>query len=389
MSYTLRGRLETRLAGVLLPFVLACLLSAALREWWPLQLAGVMIAVGLVLDVTLLHRLLPYQPGWVAVPLGLLELGATMVLVFRLDIEAPLWPALGFFAASWFLAQVLGHAGFPLLRLSYGDDGGELGRGGRALSLAAPVAALAVLGVAWVAQPPTVHLAAGTHAGPLILDHAQTLVGEPGAVVRGGIVITADDVTVRDVSVFSGEIGIEVLSSEDVVLDGVRIAGTTMDGINARQSSLAIRDCRIELPEVAGPQGIDISFAGTLPPSTVERCEVTGGSEGIVSHMAMVMISENRVSGSRMRGIAVTEMSMGSVERNVVEDSVGVGIYCGDYSHCEINENSVSGTRPDASGNPTRAGFGILSHYGAVATLDDNQLDRGAAAFIDARLEHR
>jgi len=389
MSYTLRGRLETRLAAVLLPFVFACVLSAALGEWWPLQLAGVMIAVGLVLDVTLLHRLLPYQPGWVAVPLGLLELGATMALVYRLDIEAPLWSALGFFAASWFLAQVLGHAGFPLLRLSYGDDGGELGRGGRALSLAAPVAVLAVLGVAWVAQPPTVHLAAGTHAGPLILDHAQTIVGEPGAIVRGGIVITADDVTVRDVSVFGGEIGIEVLSSEDVVLDGVQIAGTTMDGINARQSSLAIRDCRIELPEVAGPQGIDISFAGSLPPSTVERCEVTGGSEGIVSHMAMVMISENRVSGSRMRGIAVTEMSMGSVERNVVEDSVGVGIYCGDYSHCDINENSVSGTRPDASGNPTRAGFGILSHYGAVATLDDNQLDRGAAAFIDARLEHR
>ena len=150
-----------------------------------------------------------------------------------------------------------------------------------------------------------------------------------------------------------------------------------------------MRDCEIDSPAVAGSQGIDISFAMTLPPSLVERCDVRGGSEGIVSHLAHVTFRENRVSGTVLRGIAVTEMSMGSVERNVVEDSVGVGIYCGDYSHCEINENSVSGTRPDASGNPTRAGFGILSHYGAVATLDDNQLDRGAAAFIDARLEHR
>jgi hypothetical protein len=386
MSFTLRGRLESRLAASLLPFAFACVLAAVLGEWWPLQLAGTMIAVGLVLDAVLYHRLLPYQPGWVALPLGLLELGATMALVRRLDVEAPLVPALAFFAASWLLAQVLGHAGFPLLRLSYGDEGGELGGGGRALSAAAPIAALAVLGVAWVAQPPTIHLR-GTVEGPLVLDRAQTLVGEDGAVVRGGIVIRADDVTVRDVTVFGGEIGIEVRDSEDVVLDGVRIAGTTLDGISARRSSLAIRDCLIEMPRVAGAQGIDISFAGSLPPSTVERCEVSGGSVGIVSHMAMVEISENRVSGTRMRGIAVTEMSMGSVDRNVVEDAAGVGIFCGDYSHCEISENSVSGTTADGSGVASRAGYGIVAHYYAVAEVDDNQLDRGAAAFIGGRLE--
>ena len=388
MSYTLRGRLESRLAASLLPFAFACALAAALGEWWPLQLAAAMIAVGLVLDAALYHALLPYQPGWLAVPLGLLELGATMAVVFRFDVGAPLGPALAFFAGSWLLAQILAHAGFPLLRLSYADEGGELGRGGVALSVVAPVAALAVLGVAWFAQPPTVHIR-GTIQGPLVLDHAQTLVGDEGAVVRGGIVIRADDVTVRDVAVFGGETGIEVRDSEDVVLDGVRIAGTTMDGISARRSSLAIRDCRIEMPAVAGAQGIDISFAGQLPPSVVERCEVSGGSEGIVTHMAMVMISENRVSGTGMRGIAVTEMSMGSVDRNLVEDAAGVGIFCGDYSHCAISENSVSGTTADGSGVSSRAGYAIVAHYHAVAELDDNQLDRGAAAFIGGQLDPR
>lgn len=388
MSYTLRGRLESRLAVSLLPFVVACALAAALGEWWPLQLAGAMIAVGLALDAALYHRLLPYQPGWAALPLGFLELGATMALVLRLDVGAPLRPALAFFACSWLLAQILAHAGFPLVRLSWGDDGGELGRGGLALSAAAPVAALAVLGAAWVVQPPTIHIR-GTIEGPLVLDRAQTLVGEPGTVVRGGIVILADDVTVRDVTVFGGEIGIEVRESEDVVLDRVHIAAASMDGISARQSSLEIRDCSIDTPSVAGAQGIDISFASDLPPSLVEGCEVRGGSEGIVSHMAMVMVSENHVSGTALRGIAVTEMSMGSVEHNTVEDATGVGIYCGDSSHCEISENRVSGTRVDESGNPTRAGFGIVSHFGAVATLEDNQLDRGAASFIDGRLEHR
>ena len=386
MSYTLRGRIETRLAASLLPFLVAAVLSQLLGAWWPLQLAAAMIGTGLALDATLYHRLLPYQPGWAALPLGLAELGLTMGLVNRLDVDAPLGPALWFFVGSWLLAQVLGHAVLPSLHLTYGDDGGELGRGGYALSAAVPAALLAVLGVAWAAQPPVVRLDGETIAGPLVLDSPQVVEGG-GAVVRGGILIRSDDVTVRDVTVFGGEIGIEVRDSEDVVLERVRIVGAALDGINARRSSLVVRDCEIDSPSVAGAQGIDISFARSLPPSRVEGCVVRGGSEGIVSHLANVDFRENRVTGTSLRGIAVTEMSMGSVDRNVVEDATGVGIFCGDWSHCSISENSVSGTRVDPSGNPTRAGHGIVSHYYAVAELDDNQLDRGAEGFIHGRFD--
>ena len=45
---------------------------------------------------------------------------------------------------------------------------------------------------AWATRPPTVTLAAGVHQGPVLLDREQHLVGEPGAVVRGGILVTAD-----------------------------------------------------------------------------------------------------------------------------------------------------------------------------------------------------
>ena len=48
--------------------------------------------------------------------------------------------------------------------------------------------------------------------------------------------------------------------------------------------------------------------------------------------------------------------------------------------------------RPDvASDDLTRAGYGIVAHYGAVAELEDNSFaqSRGAAAFAEGRLTGR
>ena len=387
MSYTLRGRIETRLAGALLPVLVAAVAAPLLHKWWPLELAGLMLGIGLALDVLVYHRLLPYQPGWTALPLGLLELALTMAAAWALELGAPLRPALLFFAASWLLAQLLGHALLPLLRLSWPEDGGELGRAGLGLSAAAPVALVAVLGLAWAVEPPTVRLEAGVHDGPLVLDHAQTVVGEPGTVVRGGILITADDVTLRGVTVRGGDYGVEIRDAESVELDDVVVESAGLDGINARQSEVEIRDCEIRSLPGSPTQGIDISFASTLPPSLVEDCRVSGGSEGIVSHMANVMLRDNHVRSTELRGIAVTEMSMGHVEDNVVEDALGIGIFCGDYSHCSIEDNRVSGMRADPSGNPTRAGLGLVAHYWAIATVNGNRLERPPASFIGARIE--
>jgi hypothetical protein len=163
VSYTLRGRLESRLAALLLPLLLAAVLSPLLHKWWPLELVGLMAAIGVVLDVVLYHRLLAYQPGWVALPMGALELALTMSAARALELNAPLWPALALFAAGWVAQQVLSHAALPLLRLTWAEDGGELGRPGILLAAAAPAALLLVLGTAWAVEPPTVRLAAGVH----------------------------------------------------------------------------------------------------------------------------------------------------------------------------------------------------------------------------------
>jgi nitrous oxidase accessory protein NosD len=389
MAYTLKGRLESRLAVVLAPLLAACLLAAVFQEWWPVELALLMLAVGLALDVAVYHRVFAYQAGWLALPLGLVELGLVMGLARLLDVAAPLDAALVFYAGSWLLAQVLSHAAFPLARLSYGEDGGELGRAGAASAGLVLTLVASLGGVAWATLPPTVYLAAGVHQGPLVLDSEQILVGARGAVVRGGILVTADGVTVRNVTVVGGEHGIHVDGAEDVLLEDVTVRGSELDGINARRSSVTIRDCIVD---VSGryTQGIDVSFGFDLAPSVIEGCTVTGGQEGIVTHFAHAVVRENQVSGTSMRAITLTEMSMATVEDNEVEDVLGVGIFCGDYSMCEIEGNSVVGTRPDvASDDRTRMGYGILAHYGASAKLVDNTLRdnrHATGSFLDARI---
>jgi len=381
MSYTLKGRFESRLAAAVLPFLAAVLLAVVVREWWPIELVGCMIAVGLLLDAAVYDRLLAYQPGWLALPLGVLELGLTIVLARLLSVGAPLLPALAFFAGTWLLTQVLTHAVLPIARLTYAEESGELGRGGRALAIVAACAALATLGAAWSMQPPTYRLASGIHRGPLELTSAQRLVGEPGAIVEGGIVITGDDVQVRDVTVRGGEHGIEVDGADAVELERVTIEGASLDGINVRRSSVVIRDCVIRSRPGAYVQGIDISFGFDLAPSLVEGCSVTGGLEGIVVHFARVMVRSNSVSETELRAITMTEMSDGAVEENEVADALGVGIFCGDYSHCLVDGNRVSDVTADVeSGDRTRDGVAIQSHYWAQITLGENAVHDSPSA---------
>jgi hypothetical protein len=392
MSYTLRGRLESRLAAALLPLLAGCALGVALPAWWPVELAAVMIGVGLALDAIAYDRLLGYQPGWLALPLGLLELGVIMALLRALGINAPLGAALAFFAGAWTIAQLLGHAGFPLLWLSYAEDGGELGRVG----IGAAAVTLGVLGsaggLAWSRLPPTVHLSAGIHPGPLVITRRENLVGERGAVVRGGIVVKASKVTIRNVSVVGGENGIDVESSRHVLLDHVNVVGATLDGIHVRRSQLTIRNCTISSPG-GYTQGIDISFSADMGMSMVEGCTVVGGRQGIVVDSALVMLRGNHVSATALQAITMTEMSMGMIEQNEVAGALGAGIVCDDQSECMVEGNRVSGTHADRSvADGLQQGYAIESNFKASAHLKDNELvgnAGGEAAFGGAEIVHR
>jgi parallel beta-helix repeat protein len=364
MSYTLRGRLESRLASA----APALLVAFALHRWWAVELVALMLVLGVALDVLVYHRLLAYQPGWAALLLGALELALLYGAMRALGIMAPLGTALLLFAVAWVSAQLFGHALFPRLDLSYGDRGGELGRIGAATAAAVGVAAVAGLGADYATRPPTVHLR-GVVRGPLVIRHPATIVG---GVVRGGVVIRSNKVTLRNVKIVGGEYGVDVDQASHVMLDGVEVVGAKLDAIHVRRSSVMIDGCRISSPASQWVQGIDISFNGDRAMSMVENCDISGVREGIVTHFTMVDVKHNHVSDTTLRGITMGEMSMGEISDNVVAGGLGVGIYCVDSSECEIAHNTVLGTRVDPSGDVMRAGVAIESVYNAHAIVHDN-----------------
>ncbi|HEY0415286.1 MAG TPA: right-handed parallel beta-helix repeat-containing protein [Gaiellaceae bacterium] len=352
MSYTLRGRIESRLVATLPPLLVA----VGIHRWWAIELLALMLAFGLALDVSVYDRVLDYQPAWLALPFGALELGL-IVLATRMPLT---WRALGLFALGWVTAQVCAHAVFPRARLEYAESGGELGRIGTIAAATVGAAAFAGVAGAVAVLPPTVHLH-GVVQGPLLIDHAQTLVG---GTVRGGIVVRASHVTLKDVTVIGGQNGIDVDDASHVMLDGVRVTGVTLDGIHVRRSSVMIEDCVVSAPGGPWVQGIDLSFAMDKTMSMVEGCSISGVREGIVTHWMMVDLRRNHVSRTTLRGIDMGEMSMGSITHNTVVDSKGVGILCLDHSECEISRNTIS-----------RAAQPIQSQFFAEARVRDNRIE--------------
>ena len=375
MSYTLRGRVETRVVALLVVLFAACVLAGALHRWWPVELVALMAAVGLFLDLEIWHRLLPYQPAWATAPLGAAELAALMGIVYGFGLHAPLLPALALFGAGWLASFVLAQAGFPLLRLGYAEDGGELGRAG---PVAAGAVLLALIGCAatwYVRQPPVVTLSAGVHKGPLVIRQREILQGKPGAVVRGGIVVAHDNVQIRNVTVLGGTNGITVDGVHGTVLDHVAVQGAKLDGIHVRAAGIVVRDCTIDMLGNRFGQGIDISFNMDMGMSMVEGCTILGGAQGITTHSSMSDIVDNTVSRTGQEAIDVDEMSMGTASRNVIRDALGVALYCNDRSMCMFDHNTVVGTRPNgSSGLRTQRGFAVLASFESEANLWQNRL---------------
>lgn len=364
MSYTLNGRIHSRLVATL-P---ALLVALGVHRWWAIELVALMLAVGAALDAGVYHRLLPFQPAWLAMPMGALELGILYPLMRELRIAAPLRGALLLYALAWATAQLFAHAVYPRLRLEYGESGGELGRAGALTSVAVAVTVLGGLGAAYAVRPPTVHLH-GVVQGPLVIRHAQTLVG---GVVRGGIRIRADHVTLRNVTVLGGEYGVDIEHAQHVVLDHVRVMHFTLSGIRALDAGVMVDRCSVTTPGGPLATGVLVSYSMGRPMSMISNCTIVGTREGIATHSSMVDVMDNHVIGTKVRGISLTEMSMDMASGNQVESANGIAITCMDRSMCEIEHNTIVGAQVDGEGDPSRHGVAIESYFYAEAEVHHN-----------------
>ena len=123
MSYTLRGRVESRLAAFVPLVAAACVLALALHRWWPVEAVALMVGVGVCSTCRSTTGCSPTSRAGRPCRSARVELGSSLGLMRLLGIAAPFWQAVALFAGGWLLAQLLGHAGFPLLRLEYAEDG--------------------------------------------------------------------------------------------------------------------------------------------------------------------------------------------------------------------------------------------------------------------------
>jgi hypothetical protein len=362
MSYTLTGRIQTRLAAS----VPALLLALALHRWWAIELVALMLVIGVALDVAYTRRI-DYQPAWLALPLGAFELAVVYGAMRALHIPAVLWQALLLYGVAWLSAQVFAHAVLPRLRLEYGEAGGELGAAGRITVAAVALTLVGGLGAAYAVRIPTVHLH-GTIKGPLVITRSEHLVG---GVVRGGIVVRANHVSISHVTVVGGQYGINIVHVDHVKLDHVRVLHAQLDAVRAFDAGVMIKDCSISAPGSPLTTGVLISYSMGRPMSMVEGCTIAGTREGISTHSSMVMVMGNHVMDTTTRGISLSEMSMDMASHNTVESATGVGIVCMDHSMCEIEHNTIAGTKPMA-GNPSAGGVAIESYYFAEAKVKHN-----------------
>jgi parallel beta-helix repeat protein len=237
-----------------------------------------------------------------------------------------------------------------------------------------------------------IKLGPGTYAGPVLIAGAISIVGAPGGasriVARDGTsaiaVRAAHGVRLEGLTIVGGDYGISVDESDAVQLIGNTVTGALLAGIRLSRAAALIKGNEIRAGTGAYGMGIELANTMSRPASVITGNVVSGATrEGIILHNSHAMIESNTVTGSGLRGVSISEMSMATVAKNTILDNADAGIWVVDSSTADIAGNHIGAMRPGPEGRLN--GIGVF-YYGQATIGAGNRIDVAAEDAIVATL---